>query len=91
MKRKPVFLILFGFLVAVALVIMSIERTLKIEKPEERLSEMFANVADMDPDDSKEKLYKEKLDWDLDLDLDWDLDLDLSLTILVGLSPSQRF
>ena len=78
MKRKPVFLILFGFLVA--LVILSIERTLKIGKPEERLSEKFANAADMDPDDSKEKLYKEKLDWDLDLDLDWDLDLDLSLT-----------
>ena len=78
MKRKPVFLILFGFLVA--LVILSIERTQKIEKPEERLSEKFANAADKDPDDSKEKLYKEKLDWDLDLDLDWDLDLDLSLT-----------
>ena len=57
-KSRTVFFILFEFLVA--LVILSVERTLRTENIEERLSEMYARASDTDPGKSKENFRKAK-------------------------------
>ena len=57
-KSRTVFFILFGFLVA--LVILSVERTLRTENIEERLSEMYARASDTDAGKSKENFRKAK-------------------------------
>ena len=40
--------------------ILSVESKLRIEKIKERLSEKFTSAADIEPDNSKEKLKREK-------------------------------
>ena len=56
-RSRPVFFIIFGFLGA--LVILSVETTLRTEKIKERLSEEFTRRAsDTDPGESKEDLRK---------------------------------
>ena len=59
-KEQNCVFILFGFLVA--LVILSVERTLRTENIEERerLSEMYARASDTDPGKSKENFRKAK-------------------------------